>query len=319
MWRKTANSREEMPDGSMIQDRDPLTVPSTRRNPVLADVFNRLGYMERKGSGFGKIIGGYEFQINYNETKRPSFRSDRYQFTVVMPNLNYNRIQNVPQNNLKNPLDIQILNMINKNNKISTEKMAMTLGISSKTVKRHIKEMDMAQFIGRGSNGHWKIQKKEKRKMIKILFICHGNICRSTMAEYVMKDLVKKANLESSFYIDSAGTSNEEEGNPVHYGTQNKLREEGIPCGNHRARQMTRRDYEEYDYLISMEQWNIRNINRIIRKDPEHKVHLLLEYSNQPRDIADPWYTGNFDATYADVKEGCEAFLQYLVENEPIY
>ena len=154
---------------------------------------------------------------------------------------------------------------------------------------------------------------------IKVLFICHGNICRSTMAEYVMKDLVKKVNLESSFYIDSAGTSNEEEGNPVHYGTQNKLREEGIPCGNHRARQMTRRDYEEYDYLIGMEQWNIRNINRIIRKDPEHKVHLLLEYSNQPRDIADPWYTGNFDATYADVKEGCEAFLQYLVENEPIY
>ena len=101
--------------------------------------------------------------------------------------------------------------------------------------------------------------------MIKILFICHGNICRSTMAEYVMKDLVKKANLESSFYIDSAGTSNEEDGNPVHYGTQNKLREEGIPCGNHRARQMTRKDYEEFDYLIGMEQWNIRNINRIIR------------------------------------------------------
>mgnify|MGYP000379297675 CR=1 FL=1 len=102
--------------------------------------------------------------------------------------------------------------------------------------------------------------------MIKVLFICHGNICRSTMAEYVMKDLVKKANLESSFYIDSAGTSNEEDGNPVHYGTQNKLREEGIPCGNHRARQMTRKDYEEFDYLIGMEQWNIRNINRIIGK-----------------------------------------------------
>ena len=93
--------------------------------------------------------------------------------------------------------------------------------------------------------------------MIKVLFVCHGNICRSTMAEYVMKDLVKKANLESSFYIDSAGTSNEEDGNPVHYGTQNKLREEGIPCGNHRARQMTRKDYEEFDYLIGMEQWNI--------------------------------------------------------------
>ena len=106
-----------MPDGSMIQDRDPLTVPSTRRNPVLADVFNRLGYMERKGSGFGKIISGYEFQINYNEGKRPSFRSERYQFTVVMPNLNYD----VPQDKL----DVQIVDMIRKDRKISTEKMAI--------------------------------------------------------------------------------------------------------------------------------------------------------------------------------------------------
>lgn len=130
-----------MPDGSIIQDRDPLTVPSTRRNPVLADIFNRLGYMERKGSGFGKIIGGYESQINYDESKKPSFRSDRYQFTVVMPNLNYNVPQDVPQKKESNPLEIQILNMIKKDNKISTEKMAMTLGISSKTVKRHIKDI----------------------------------------------------------------------------------------------------------------------------------------------------------------------------------
>lgn len=206
MWRKTANSREEMPeyversyhealvnalahrdylvngsevhidiyddrmeiyspggmpDGSIIQDRDPLTVPSTRRNPVLADIFNRLGYMERKGSGFGKIIGGYEFQINYDESKKPSFRSDRYQFTVVMPNLNYNVPQdvprNVPQKKESNPLEIQILNMIKKDNKISTEKMAMTLGISSKTVKRHIKDIGIVRFVGRGSNGHWEI------------------------------------------------------------------------------------------------------------------------------------------------------------------
>lgn len=202
MWRKTANSREEMPeyvecsyhealvnalahrdylvngsevhidiyddrmkiyspggmpDGSIIQDRDPLTVPSTRRNPVLADIFNRLGYMERKGSGFGKIIGGYEFQINYDESKKPSFRSDRYQFTVVMPNLNYNVPQDVPQKKESNPLEIQILNMIKKDNKISTEKMAMTLGISSKTVKRHIKDIGIVRFIGRGSNGHWEI------------------------------------------------------------------------------------------------------------------------------------------------------------------
>lgn len=130
-----------MPDGSIIQDRDPLTVPSTRRNPVLADIFNRLEYMERKGSGFGKIIGGYEFQINYDESKKPSFRSNRYQFTVVMPNLNYNVPQDVPQKKESNPLEIQILNMIKKDNKISTEKMAMTLRISSKTVKRHIKDI----------------------------------------------------------------------------------------------------------------------------------------------------------------------------------
>ncbi|MFQ8894679.1 MAG: ATP-binding protein [Dorea sp.] len=114
-----------MPDGSIIQDRDPLTVPSTRRNPVLADIFNRLGYMERKGSGFGKIIGGYEFQINYDESKKPSFRSDRYQFTVVMPNLNYNVLRmssECPSEKESNPLEIQILNMIKKDNKISTEK-----------------------------------------------------------------------------------------------------------------------------------------------------------------------------------------------------
>ena len=232
MWRKTANSREEMPeyversyhealvnavahrdylingsevhidiyddrmeiyspggmpDGSMIQERDPLTVPSTRRNPVLADIFNRLGYMERKGSGFGKIIGGYEFQINYNESKKPSFRSDRYQFTVVMPNLNYSVPQdvsrdvprnvprdvprnvprnvpqdvprNVPQKKATDPLKVQILNMIKRNNKISTDKIAMALGISSKTVKRHIKDIGKVRFIGRGSNGHWEIIK----------------------------------------------------------------------------------------------------------------------------------------------------------------
>ena len=130
--------------------------------------------MERKGSGFGKIIGGYEFQINYDESKKPTFHSDRYQFTVVMPNLNYNVPQDVPRNgtqdvpldaprkNRDNPLDIQILNMIKKDNKVSTEKMAMALGISSKTDKRHIKDLDIIQFVGRGCNGHWEIIKKEK-------------------------------------------------------------------------------------------------------------------------------------------------------------
>ena len=173
-----------MPDGSMIQDRDPLTVPSTRRNPVLADVFNRLGYMERKGSGFGKIIGGYEFQINYNETKRPSFRSDRYQFTVVMPNLNYSGTQDGTQDGTqinvcksdKEYIINQIKKLIKKDNKISTEKMSVALGISVRTIKRRIKENNEIQFIGRGSNGHWEIQKKEKNKMIKILFICHGTL-----------------------------------------------------------------------------------------------------------------------------------------------
>ena len=142
-----------MPDGSLIQERDPFTVPSTRRNPVLADVFNRLGYMERKGSGFGKIISGYEFQINYNESKRPLFRSDRYQFTVVLPNLNYDVTQDVPQDKL----DVQIMDLIRKNSKISTEKIAIALGVSSKTVKRHIKEMDNVTYVGREFSGHWEI------------------------------------------------------------------------------------------------------------------------------------------------------------------
>ena len=155
--------------------------------------------------------------------------------------------------------------------------------------------------------------------MIKILFICHGNICRSTMAQSVFAHLAAEASMADYFEIDSAATSREEIGNTPHYGTVRKLKEENIPLIPHRARQMTGNDYLYYDYLIGMEQWNIRNINRIIRKDPEHKVHLLLEYAGEARDIADPWYTGNFDVTYEDVKEGCEAFLQYLIENEPLY
>ncbi|RKI41704.1 winged helix-turn-helix transcriptional regulator [bacterium D16-51] len=154
-----------MPDGSMIQDRDPLTVPSTRRNPVLADVLNRLGYMERKGSGFGKIISGYEVQINYNENKRPSFRSDRYQFTAVMSNLNYNVPQDVPQGVPQgvpqDKLDARIMDLICRDSKISTEKMAIALGVSSKTIKRHLKEMDNVNYIGRGFSGHWEIMDNE--------------------------------------------------------------------------------------------------------------------------------------------------------------
>ena len=204
MWRKTANSREELPeyversyhealvnaiahrdylvngsevhidiyddrmeiyspggmlDGSVIQDRDPTTVPSTRRNPVIADVFNRLGYMERKGSGFAKILDNYAFQINYTEEKKPYFRSDRYQFTVIMPNLNYNGTQDVTQDVTQGDVYTLILEMIKRNNKISAKQLAEKLGISIRTVRRKIKEMDNIEYIGHGYSGYWKIKK----------------------------------------------------------------------------------------------------------------------------------------------------------------
>ena len=146
--------------------------------------------------------------------------------------------------------------------------------------------------------------------VIKILFICHGNICRSPMAEFVMQDMVKKAGLESRFQIDSAATSTEELGNPVHRGTQAKLRQVGIPCGVHYARQMTRKDYDAYDLLIGMDRYNMRNMQRIAGGDPDGKMRMLL-----PRDVADPWYTGNFDDTYRDVSEGCALLLRELTEN----
>ncbi len=146
--------------------------------------------------------------------------------------------------------------------------------------------------------------------MIKILFICHGNICRSPMAEFVMKDMVKRAGVEKDFYIASAATSTEEIGNPVHYGTRKKLKEFGISTAGKYAVQLRKNDYEKYDYLIGMERANIRNMLRILREDPENKVCRLLDFTEHPRDIADPWYTGNFDVTYDDIKEGCEALLQ---------
>lgn len=148
--------------------------------------------------------------------------------------------------------------------------------------------------------------------MIKILFVCHGNICRSTMAESVLTYMVKERGLSHEFVIDSAATSREEIGNPPHYGTVNKLRQAGIPVVPHRARQMTKHDYLAYDYLIGMDDANIRNMERITGGDPEQKIHKLLEYAGSGRAIADPWYTGNFEETYADVSEGCAAFLKYL-------
>lgn len=136
------------------------------------------------------------------------------------------------------------------------------------------------------------------------------------MAEYVMKDLVKKTGVSDRFLIDSAATSREEIGNGVHYGTRRKLKEMGIWCGDHRAVQMTKADYKKYDYIVGMDGWNRRNMLRILGSDPEGKVSLLLDFSAHPRDIADPWYTGNFDVTYEDVKEGCEALLNHILESD---
>ena len=149
--------------------------------------------------------------------------------------------------------------------------------------------------------------------MIKVLFICHGNICRSTMAESVMTYLVKQRHMDNQFYINSAATSREEIGNTPHHGTVRKLKEVGIPVVPHRATQMTAQDYKEYDYLIGMDTANIRNMNRIAGGDPEGKIYKLLTFAGSGRDVADPWYTGDFDTTYNDVLEGCTAFLNKIM------
>lgn len=147
--------------------------------------------------------------------------------------------------------------------------------------------------------------------MIKILFVCHGNICRSTMAESVMTYLVAQAGLTKEFDIASAATSREEIGNPPHHGTVARLRKAGVPVVPHRAVQMTKADYENYDYLIGMDGANIRNMLRITGGDPEEKICKLLAFAGKTGDIADPWYTGNFEETYQDVLEGCKALLEF--------
>lgn len=150
--------------------------------------------------------------------------------------------------------------------------------------------------------------------MTKILFICHGNICRSTMAQFVFQHYVEEAGLSDRFEIDSAATSREEIGNGPHRGTVRKMNEVGIPVLPHRARQVTKEDYVYYDLLIIMDQENLWGIRRIIKDDPEEKIHLLLEYCGEERDVADPWYTGDFDATYRDVSRGCTALLETLID-----
>ena len=155
--------------------------------------------------------------------------------------------------------------------------------------------------------------------MIKILFVCHGNICRSPIAEFVMKDLVAKSDLSIFFHIASAATSSEEIwngiGNPVYPPAKAILAEHGISCAGKRAVQLTRLDYDKYDYLIGMDSANIRNMHRILGGDPEGKISKLLTFAGSERDIADPWYTGNFDDTYRDVLEGCKALLAKLKED----
>ena len=148
--------------------------------------------------------------------------------------------------------------------------------------------------------------------MKRILFVCHGNICRSPMAEFVMKDLVAKHGMEDQFYIESAATSTEEIGNEVYPPAKRKLSENGISCKGKTARQMKKNDYERFDFLIGMDEWNIRNMIRICGGDPEEKIHKLLDYTNRKGDVADPWYTGDFDATWRDVTEGCRCLLHTL-------
>lgn len=170
-------------------------------------------------------------------------------------------------------------------------------------------------------------ESRRNKTMIKILFICHGNICRSTMAESVLTHLVHQLHLDNQFEIDSAATSREEIGNPPHYGTKNKLYEENIPLVPHRARQMTRDDYLYFDYLIGMDSANIRNMTRIAGgTDSQDKIYKMLSFAGYEdtqkftgaRDVADPWYTGNFDETYEDVVAGCKGFLYYLQQKGDI-
>ena len=149
---------------------------------------------------------------------------------------------------------------------------------------------------------------------IKVLFICHGNICRSPMAEYLFKDIVKKDGKEDLFYIESCATSSEEIGNPVHYGTKRILNSLGIDCSKKRARRIKPSDYNDFDYLIIMDENNRWNLRNVVGNDSSNKVHLLLEYANLNRDISDPWYTGDFNKSYNDIMMGLNAFYSFLLK-----
>ena len=151
--------------------------------------------------------------------------------------------------------------------------------------------------------------------MKRILFVCHGNICRSPMAEFVMKDLVEKSGLMDAFHIESAATSTEELGNPVYPPARRVLAAHGIDCSGKYARQIRRKDYDDFDLIICMDNANIRNSLRIFGDDPQGKLSRLLDFTNRPGEVADPWYSGNFDATWRDVYEGCTALLETLEQS----
>ena len=150
--------------------------------------------------------------------------------------------------------------------------------------------------------------------IIKILFVCHGNICRSPMAEFVMKEMVKNSGLQERIYIESAATSTEELGNPVYPPARKIMAQHGIDCKNKTARQITRADYDNFDYIVAMDEYNIRNMRRFFGNDPENKVSLLLSWANENREVADPWYTGDFEATWCDVNLGCKALLEQILK-----
>ena len=150
--------------------------------------------------------------------------------------------------------------------------------------------------------------------MLSIMFVCHGNICRSPMAEFVMKDIVRKTGLESEILVESAATSTEEIGNDIHRGTRQKLTKENIPFTQRSARQITSDDYQKFDYLIGMDDENIFNMRRRWNNDPENKIFLLLEFARKTREITDPWYTGNFENTYSDIVEGCNGLMKDILK-----